>query len=462
MGRYYQERDYPHFDYGLATSEDLSGWELRGPIPDLEKPFFVCVGATQVFGRFSTRPFPQILSEELGLPVLNLGLGGHGPRTFLGNPLLSTINRAEFAIVQLASARIGSNSFFENSESGRATGTRLRDNKPMVFDEFLVEEFERSPREVIARLIKETRNSWIDSYRELLGAITVPSIIHWLSTILPQRVDDYSSSVWELMGAFPQLVNSDMIDQIRLFGHAYVETVSRKGLPQPLWRASEEVSGTVLRDGMLFNTYYPSPEMHEAAARDLLRPAKALAGSRQPRQTAPHRETLVVACTLESGRVVSAWCGPNTSFVTYSQIGQDQDLLTFLLERRPFVIHVKWSSMLEAYLQFRSGKGRKSSMQLPADVNFLEFTTFANATFAEEWRVAWLSRFQDILDISIEACATDPTATLAEIAKFIERPLQWSEEMPVITPAPKQSVYNRAQLEAMFRSLADGAVARET
>ena len=87
MGRYYQERDFPLFDYGLAMTGELASWELRGPIPDLEKPYFVCVGATQVFGRFCARPFPQILSEELGLPVLNLGIGGHGPRTFLNEPL---------------------------------------------------------------------------------------------------------------------------------------------------------------------------------------------------------------------------------------------------------------------------------------------------------------------------------------------------------------------------------------
>ena len=461
MGRYYQERDYPYFDYELGSSEEISGWELRGPIPDLDKPYFVCVGATQVFGRFCNRPFPRILSEELGLPVLNLGMGGHGPRTFLGKSLLSAINRAEFAIVQLSSARIGSNSFFENSESGRGDGIRLCDNKAMLFDEFLAEEFERSSLEVMARIVRETRDSWIASYRELLGAITVPTIIHWLSTVLPQRVDDYSSSVWELLGAFPQLVNDSMINQVRLFGHAYVETVSRKGLPQPLWKAGEEVSGTVLRNGMLFNDYYPSPDMHEIAAKDLLRPARALAASRAPKPSASDRETLVVSCSLEGGTVVSAWCGPKTRIVTYSQIEQDQDLLTFLLERRPFVIHVKPGDMLEAYLQFRLATSRMGNTVPPADVDLLELTNFARATFANEWRIAWLSRFQDLLEISIEKCRNNPAEALAEISKFMGLPLQWSSEMPLISPLPKHTVYNRVQLENMLRSLADSILALE-
>jgi len=461
VGSYYQERDYPHFDYALATAESLPGWELRGPVPDLEKPYFVCIGATQVFGRFCARPFPQILSEELGLPVLNLGMGGHGPRTFVRPGLLAAINRAEFAIVQLASARIGSNSFFENSESGRAPGRRLRDDKEMVFDQFLVEEFDRSPHEVIVRLVQETRDSWIASYRELLGAITVPTIMHWLSTVLPQRIDDYSSSVWELLGAFPQLVNSQMISQIRLMCDAYVETVCRKGLPQPLWEASEAVSGTELRNGRLYNFYYPPPEIHEVAARDLLRPARALAGSRQPKLPAPERRTLVVSCTEESGKVVSAWCGPHASFVTYDQIRQDRDLLTYLLEQRPFVVHVKWRNLLEAYLQRRFADSVEANMPPSADVDLQELTLFARVTLEHEWRAAGLSRFQDVLEVWIEDCAGDPQSAFKAIAEFIQRPRQLSEDMPVIGPFPDFKVHNRGLLELTLKKLMEGVTTFE-
>ena len=128
-----------------------------------------------------------------------------------------------------------------------------------------------------------------------------------------------------MLGSFPQLVNGRMISEVRFLSDAYVETVCRKGLPQALWEADEEVSGTELRNGRLYNTYYPSPEMHQAAAENLLRPARALAGSRRPAPAA-ERETLVVSCTLEGGRVVSSWCGPRTTFVTYAQVEQDHDL----------------------------------------------------------------------------------------------------------------------------------------
>jgi hypothetical protein len=247
-----------------------------------------------------------------------------------------------------------------------------------------------------------------------------------------------------------------MISQVRLLGHAYVETVCRKGLPQALWEAVEEVSGTELRNGRLYNTYYPSPEMHRAAAANLLRPARALAGSRRAQPPAAEREVLVVSCTLESGRVVSSWCGPHHAFVTYGQVEQDHDLLTYLLERRPFVIHVKWRNMLKGYLQRRSADAVAANMPPPADVDPLELMTFARTALAQEWRVFRLTRFQDVLELFIDDCASDPPATLNNISEFISRPLEWSAEMPRILPFDEPRVHNRVQLESTLESLLEG------
>ena len=148
--------------------------ELRGPIPDLSKPYIVCVGAAQTFGRFCNDPFPHRLSKALNFPVLNLGLAGAGPRAFLDPELLSLINRAEFAVVQVLSGRSESNSGFDNSETGATHGIRLRDRKKMRFEEFIEEELASSPRETVRQLLEETRSNWVARYRELLRAITVP------------------------------------------------------------------------------------------------------------------------------------------------------------------------------------------------------------------------------------------------------------------------------------------------
>jgi len=66
----YQARDYELADYQLY---ELPGSVLkfRGPDPKLtdSEPYFSCIGAAQTFGCMSENPFPQILSETLGMKV---------------------------------------------------------------------------------------------------------------------------------------------------------------------------------------------------------------------------------------------------------------------------------------------------------------------------------------------------------------------------------------------------------
>jgi hypothetical protein len=60
-----------------------------------------------------------------------------------------------------------------------------------------------------------------------------------------------------------------MVDKVATRTTSYVETVSQQGMPQPLWKASAAIDGTELHDGMLYNNYYPTPQMHSSAAETL-------------------------------------------------------------------------------------------------------------------------------------------------------------------------------------------------
>src|SRR5688572_6739549 len=108
----YQERDYEIIDYEVFRVP-MHGGELRGPAPRTLAPgeYFTCVGAAQTFGCFCEQPYPALLSERLGLPVLNFGFAGAGPRFFLKYPvLLKYINAGRFAVVQVMSGRSEDNS----------------------------------------------------------------------------------------------------------------------------------------------------------------------------------------------------------------------------------------------------------------------------------------------------------------------------------------------------------------
>jgi hypothetical protein len=287
MAGQYAEPDREVADYqtycldpGVLDPATASPLLLRGPAPSsLEKGgYFVCIGAAQTFGRFCERPYPTLLQARLGLPVLNLGRGGAGPSFFLGGTaaLFDYVNRARFAVVQVMSGRSAGSSLFRSD--GLGFYHRISDGTPLSADDAFRALLRAGDRTVLQRVLQETRRNWIESFLELLRRIQVPTIVFWFSVRAPHYQEGHGS-LSELFGEFPQLVNRGMVDALRPHGHAYVECVTRRGIPQPLLSrftgrpitVSDPWGGTWRE-----NAYYPTPEMHVDAADALERPCRAV------------------------------------------------------------------------------------------------------------------------------------------------------------------------------------------
>jgi hypothetical protein len=273
----YQRRDQHIIDYQLFDlPHDL--W-VRGPKPPLEAGnFFVCVGAAQTFGRFCERPYPTILSKELGLPVLNLSAAGAGPLFFLRRPrLFEYVNRARFAVVQVMAGRSENNSLFESR--GTALLRRRSDGSKILAEAAFRELLRTGSEELVRRIVGETRSNWLAHYSELFGKIEIPTILFWFSKRTPHYPEDYSN-VRGLFGEYPQLVNAEMVAKLEVEVDDYVECVSSRGFPQALVdRTSGAPTTAELGLGkrvIAHNTYYPSPEMHEDAAAALREPARSM------------------------------------------------------------------------------------------------------------------------------------------------------------------------------------------
>ena len=94
----------------------------------------------------------------------------------------------------------------------------------------------------------------------------------------PDYAERYELPVERLFGAFPQLVNREMLDRIGLCADAVVRCVSSRGLPRRLFdkegRPTTIVHDYDLAKGRVYeaaeDSYYPSPEMHEDGASLLL------------------------------------------------------------------------------------------------------------------------------------------------------------------------------------------------
>lgn len=247
---------------------------LRGPRPDLAPGrYFACLGAAQTFGRFCPAPFPSLLAASLGLGALNLGRGGAGPGFFAdeGERLLDYVNGARFAVVQVMSGRSASNSLFHSR--GLGSYLRVSDGARIGCDEAFRQLLAEHDLEQVRKVVEETRQDWIASYRRLLRRIRVPRVLLWFAMRPPEYGEGYGD-LQQLFGEFPQLVNRAMLEEIRADCDACVEFVSRRGIPH---RLRSRLSGkpVEVRDpwGGVWaeDWYYGSPEMHADAARALER-----------------------------------------------------------------------------------------------------------------------------------------------------------------------------------------------
>ena len=270
----YQESDWEVVDYQLylldpEITDDYLGGELivRGPKPPSwgKNSYFSCLGAAQTFGRFCQQPYPNLLSEQLNLPLLNLGFGGVSASFFGENKpkLIEYINNGKFAIIQVMSGRSQDNSIFKDCRG--YTVTKIADGSQKSWVDAYQELLDHEDPEFCAKIIAETRQNWVNSYIQLLEKITVPKILLWFSTRSPQYHDSYQD-VHQLFNQFPQLVNSEMIAQLSNYVDEYAECVSTRGIPQQIIsRFTGKPTVAVDNwDGQQWatNSYYPSPEMH--------------------------------------------------------------------------------------------------------------------------------------------------------------------------------------------------------
>jgi hypothetical protein len=184
------------------------------------------------------------------------------------------------------SARSEDNSYFESLDGGwlrrRSDGARML--TVPAFKELLKSESE----EVVRQIVVETRSNFRRYFADLLAKIEVPTILFWFSVRSPDYSEGYSS-VPALFGDYPQLVDERTMAKLRPLADGYVECVSTRGLPQPLFDRFTGEPTTVLTVPEKFggreiprNGYYPSPEMHEDAAAALRESARSMLRTTSP------------------------------------------------------------------------------------------------------------------------------------------------------------------------------------
>lgn len=247
---------------------------FRGPRRDLTVPYVAVMGGGETYGKFVSRPYPDLLSDVTGLPVVNLGAINAGPDAWAGDEAVTEIAaRARVTVVQVTGAQNLTNRFYSvhprrNDRFLRASPLLASIYREVDFTEFnftrhMVQSLYRASPDKFALLADELRMAWVARMAALLPSLGQQVVLVWMAGRLPQVEADHPAEE-------PILVTRGMIDALRGRVAAVVEVV---------YSAEAQARGV---EGMVF------PALAEPAARSLPGPMQhaEVAAALQPVVTA--------------------------------------------------------------------------------------------------------------------------------------------------------------------------------
>lgn len=257
--------DYRTCRYG--TSKLL----FRGPARALTAPYLAVVGGTETYGKFVERPYPALLEERIGVPVVNFGAVNAGVDIFsTDETVLAACSGARAVILQVMGAHNLRNRYYSvhqrRNDRFLRGSTLLRMLYPDVdFTEFhftrhLIQTLHDIDPARFAAVETELRAAWIGRMRALLRRIEAPVVLLWLADRRPEDPSDLHRT------SDPLFVNDAMLEDIRPLVAGIVEAIPTAGAHE---------SG---REGMVYSgleapaaAEVPNAAVHREAAEALAR-----------------------------------------------------------------------------------------------------------------------------------------------------------------------------------------------
>jgi LPS sulfotransferase NodH len=282
----YQKRSWQIADYKCRWCSDIGEFiraDHREPGPG--ERFIMAFGSAHTFAPYVLQGYTNLLASDLGLPLLNFGIGGAGPDFFarpgVREKFIKQCNQAAVVIFQVMSCRTMGSSVLPKGKDPKNSLIMDVGGKLVQFDsERAMTELRRAGRDRdLATHLKLIRESWCDLMKTLAAEITAPKVLFWFSNREPKYEEKWPQSPGTdtIFGNFPQLINEKMIGDIQPHFDSYVEVVY-PDLPEPLInrfsgkQTKAVFGGSLLEDQswLSINDYYPSTAMHRTAA-DALR-----------------------------------------------------------------------------------------------------------------------------------------------------------------------------------------------
>jgi len=243
---------------------------FRGPERPLDGAYCAMLGGTETYGKYIERPFPQLVEDQIGRTVVNLGQVNAGIDFFAAEDSVGKIcSHARVSVIQVLGAQNMSNRFYtvhprRNDRFLRASGMLKAIYREVDFTEFhftrhMLGTLQAVSADRFALLVDELKATWLARMRYLAGRLRGRTVLLWLSDHPPRNGGGGAG-----LGRDPLFVDRGMIEAVRPLFTEYVEVV-----------ASRDASAKGL-DGMVFPPFekpaaakIPGPAVHDEAAEAL-------------------------------------------------------------------------------------------------------------------------------------------------------------------------------------------------
>ena len=261
--------DYFPCHYGMSRSL------FRGPQRDISAPYVVTLGGSATFGKYVAAPFPTLVEEATGYPVVNLGGQNAGAELYLADPtLLDVAAAAQMAVVQITGAEALSNRFYtvhsRRNDRFLAATPALTDLFPEVeltdihFTRHLLEALRAARPDRFAMVVAHLKANWLRRMGLLLAHLPDKRVLLWMADVpVPARAN-------EALGG-PAFIDRAMVDALIPRVTQFVEVVPgaaarAEGLGRMQFPDGEQESARLL----------PGPATHNEVARALIPLVRAL------------------------------------------------------------------------------------------------------------------------------------------------------------------------------------------